>query len=484
MNILLGILGISMVVLISTVQVYAVEMSGNTTGNNTTANKSEISNDAELRLRYQYDRAIGGDKDNNTDLNTIKSRFKFNSTFRSGEKYMAHVTLMHNAIWGDVMAGNSSSTVPDGTGFTNPSTGVTTTNSANTIMVNEVYGVWMINEAWSLKFGRGGFTLADGSLIGRNEWQSTPNSFDGALINWEQELFRLNIFGVKVADNAQYLGGNINTDPETNFYGLAADIKALPEFIKMANVHVMNIHGEELPGVSGDKGKGKTSFRYGAVIGGETHNVDYKIVYENHNGKDRQSGASVDTKGYMYQLDGGYTLPDFMKSRLSVAYHYDTGDTNSTGTSEGYDALYYERHGASGLMDVLAWGNLNFWKVAYTFQPSDQLEFGVYYWLFKNSSGEKPPTANNNGNEIRKITDDTVLYRDGFIDKGNSDVSRDLGQELDLTMTKKYDGGLSMSLIAGAFMPGAYFKNDNSNFSNNGHKDTYYQLLFEGKMTF
>jgi len=438
--------------------------------------KGEFSMNGEYRIRYQFDQAWKtADKDADTNRSTVYQRFKVDTGFRASEKFSAQLSLLANSILGNFnSSGDSGTAIPDGTG-----------DGQNMVLVNQAYGMWMINDTWSLKFGRGGFTSADGSVISQNDWQNTPYAFDGILANMEKENFRLGIFAVKAIDAvaAQSGGGytapNGNDDPEANFYGLAFDWKALPEFLKTANVHVMQVNKDLMGYTTLDTAynAGKSEMRYGVVLAGDMSNFDYKLNYAAHNGEAKTGVPAlpkVDLSGMMYAVELGYSMPDLMKSRFHVGYHSDSGDKNSAATddkSEEYDTFYYEKHGTSGLMDVVAWGNLTFIKAGYTLSPADNVDVGLHYWMFETTekgsggAGDASANAGNNGGIIttsRSATNDAT----------------ELGSEIDLAVTKKYDGGLSISAWLGMFMPGKYVKNEL------GKDDTYNQIFVEGKMTF
>ena len=116
------------------------------------------------------------------------------------------------------------------------------------------------------------------------------------------------------------------------------------------------------------------------------------------------------------------------------------------------------------MMDVLGWGNLTFMKAGYTFSPMDQTEVGIHYWKFSRSENASAATAGLNGSNYVS---------------GTTGTSDDIGSEIDLVATKKYDGGFAINTWIGSFMPGKYLKDNNGN---NG--DSHMQFFVEGKMTF
>ncbi|MGE0764578.1 MAG: alginate export family protein [Bdellovibrionales bacterium] len=419
--------------------------------------KGDVSMNAEYRLRYLFEQARTGDKDADTNENNFAQRMKFDLNFKASEKFSAFASFIHNTDFGSVAAGNNDQ-IPD----TISETG-NVNNTENVLLVNQAYAVWMMNDAWTFKVGRGGFTMADGSVMSLNDWQSTPYAFHGGLLNWEKENFRASFYGVKVELTGAGTTGN--DDPETNFFGVSFDWKALPEFLKMANIGVSKINGDRTSAVAR-----RDELRYHLVLAGDTANVDYKLNYAAHTGEtEAVAAAAIDKKGSMYALEVGYSMPEMMKSRFYVGYHVDSGGNAANANQERYDSFYYEKHATSGMMDVVAWGNLTFIKAGYTLSPMDQVDVGLHYWKFSSTESDDNNVANINGSG----------FTFNRASNGGS-TSDDVGQEIDLSVTKKYDGGFAISSYIGAFMPGAYLKD----VSATDKDDTYMQVFVEGKMTF
>lgn len=431
------------------------------------ADGGEMKTNAEYRVRYQFDQGQAGDKDATTPTNTVTQRFKGDVGFKSGEKFGAHLTFLHNAQFGNAV-GNATAN-QEKNAF----------DADNAFLVNQAYGTWMINDQWNAKFGRGGFTLADGSVISQNDWEETPYSFDGVLLNYEHEMLRLNLYGVKAIDNVDgtVLATNSgNTDPEINFFGFALDWKSLPEFLKMANLHFMKINGNELEAGTTVVPR-RDEMRYGLVLAGDMAGVDYRASVAMNTGSQEGTlgaiaGLDRDINGQMYQVEVGYSMPEMMKSRVYVGYHVDSGaDYTDADENTGYDTFFYEKHCNSGCMDVLAWGNLTFIKAGYTFSPMDQVDVGLHYWKFERTEDGANFTAGRNGG---------AYAQSGNAATGTATTSdsTDIGQEIDLVATKKYDNGFQINSWLGYFMPGGYIDDEV------GSDDAYMQFFVEGKMTF
>lgn len=429
----------------------------------------KFSHNAEYRVRYQYDQNVTGDKDAPpSSQDNIVQRFKFGTTFKASEKISATLTLLHNSTFGSNDLGGTTATGHDATGDDKGL--LTGTNDAeNMILVHEAYGTWVVSDDFNVKFGRGNAGLADGALIGENDWQATPYSYEGVVGTYEHESFQLQAFAVRFAEWDRSVSANHGDDPEANSIGLAFDFKSLPEFLNMANIHVIQNTIDEIY-----EGTGNTSIidkenamRYGLVLGGETAGVDYKVNYEAETGESEDTGVKGDIEGSMYQVELGYSMPEVMNSRFYVLYHSDSGDGNAADTKdETYDPYFYELHENAGLMDVVLWGNLTYISLGYTFEPMEDTMVGIHYHMFSKTEKDDGVTAGANGGTILATTA----------------AEEKLGDEIDLVATKKYDSNFMLTTRLGMFMPGDAIKDAGG--AGAGPSDTYTQVFVEGKMTF
>lgn len=428
------------------------------------AQGGELSTSAEYRLRYQVDQEMDGKSDTApSSSNAWKQRFKLGSTFRSGEKLTAQLTLLHNATWGHSALGTANGTGDSGLGLMD---GVK--DADNMVLVNEAYGSWMASDEWLIRFGRGALNMADGRVIGVNDWESSPYSFEGVLFTWDKEFARFNAYGVKFAELTKptATASTSASDPEINSYGLSVDWKSLPEFLKMVNFHVIQVNVDNDTTVTSvpvfSSIPKESRMRYGLVVSGDAMNIDYRLTYAAHTGKFKD--LDLDRTGSMIDAELGYRMPDWMNSRFSFLYHTDSGDKDGSTNKkiETYDSYFYEKHENAGWMDVFAWGNLTYMQLRYTMDIMDDLSFAAQYLIFSQTAKEGSIVAGMNGGSF----------------SGTGDTTKDaLGTELDLAVAKKYEGGLVITARAGMFSPGDEYKAAKNT-------DTYTQFFLEGKMNF
>lgn len=365
-------------------------------------------------------------------------RTKMGVTFSKGEDLMGQFTFMHNANWGDAANG----------GAANGGVAAGTSD----VWASEAWGFWKATDNFSLRIGRGGFQIADGSVVGTNDWAEMPKAFEGVLGTWYTEFANIHGFGVKGVDST----GAVGTDtPEANFYGLSFDVKNLPEALKMANVHFLQINSHDVIAA----GVMTNTLRYGLTLGGGLNNFDYRATYAGYSGEAKMGATSTDMTGSMFDVEAGYTLPDYMKWHFGVLYHMDSGEDADASKTTQYNPFHYNEHENAGLMDVIAWGNSTYIKVGTSIAPWENSTIGLDYYMFSLSEEA-----------------DTVNYQTaGYGAARNATLSDAVGSEIDFYATKTYANGFSAGLRYGVFTPGDYYVDTAEAAS---------QFMLEGKFTF
>ena len=106
--------------------------------------KAEFSHDGEYRLRYWWTQNPGANEDTQRTDSSVDSRFKLGTTFKASEKMSAHLTLLHNAEFGQ----NDASDIGDTSGDT-----ATNDQSENMLTVNQAYANWMFSDDMSFRVG-------------------------------------------------------------------------------------------------------------------------------------------------------------------------------------------------------------------------------------------------------------------------------------------------------------------------------------------
>jgi hypothetical protein len=418
--------------------------------------ENNLTTSAEFRARVQNDMNNSGDDDTGLTQNAWEHRLKLGLNWNAGEKLSLHSTLLHNSTWGQELAGDTTDTgigVRDGF-----------TDGQNMILVNDAYATWMMSDSTSLRFGRGGFTIADGSVISQNDWEKNPYSFEGVMATHDMEFGRVSGFYVKVADYANT--ATTVEDPEASIYGLSLDVKSVPDMIKMLNIHVLKTSKDELPGNAvAALAPGKDYMRYGLTVGGETSGLDFNFTYASESGEillEKAGGTNADASTSMMDLKVGYTLADVMGLRIGLDYHSDTGTSASATDLETYDSYYYEKHANAGKMDIFEWGNLTYMGVNLSMKPMDNTTVGLDYYMFSQTEKDQAGAV-------------TGINGGAFAAAANATEDA-LGTEMDLWASHKYENGLEMTARYSMFTPGDEYKP--------GQEDAYSLIFVEGKLTF
>jgi hypothetical protein len=412
----------------------------------------------EFRARYENDMHTTGYKDylGGDSYSGFNHRFKLNMTARKGENTSATISLINADAtsgtkgWG---TGNSATTGPNGAGVKD------TNSTSNLLLVNRAWGWWKANDSLSFKFGRVGLEFADGSVFAENDWEQVPTSHDGVVGAWDMDFSKVTFFGIRNTDGGI---GYYNNDAQTNTWGLVFDLKNMPAAIKTAEVYFLQINTDEPNGVPTTTAPltGVNNQRVGIAVGGDVSGFLYKadgayVFGKNKVDTSATPGTEVDhtVSASMYDLMVGYSMPSAMGFKITANYHSDTGDKGDADKTQQYDPLYYDRHNHAGLMDVLRWGNLNYWDAVASIMPMDDLEVGLGYYMFNRT---ETTGTTNFGPGINGTTYGTSPALNGTV---VADTDKGLGSEIDLYANKAFDGGIKVGARLGAFMPGNGIKN-------------------------
>jgi hypothetical protein len=407
---------------------------------------SDVKFNAEMWFKY-YSNKNADFADSGTNTYWTQ-RTKMGAHWSKGDDLGAQVTLLSGVVWGSGDAARSAT--------------VTTNNGLNYvgqgIDVYEAWAFWKAMDNLVIKVGRGAMDLADGTVVSKNDDRLHPYTFDGILGAFYTEPAAFNFFGVKGNDSstADELGTFAANDQEVNFYGLSVDLRNLPEVLKMVNIHVLE---EKAYGLGGAADVHVSRLRYGLTLKGDVSGFDYRGTYAAYSGKQNINTTStdIDLKGNMMDLEAGYTLKDVMGLRISALYHKDSGDeSGSTDENKHYDSFFYDEHNNAGLMDVLKWGNLKYFKIGASVEPMEMVNVGLDYYSFS-----------------KTVDTDTVTVHNAAA--GVSGESK-VGSEWDLHATKKVSNGTVFGLRYSMFTP------DEANFGSGAKKES--QMYADAKFTF
>jgi hypothetical protein len=505
------------------------------------ADTTDFKWNAEMRLRYTNDTAYSFQKEIQNEAgatnpgngqgaipdqsmgrnyNSFAQRVKLGLGMTRGESLSGYLSTINHSYWGDT----ANRTAAGDYTYGNPNAPGATAARNNDFVLNEAWGWWKANDMVSVKFGRSTMEIAGGAVAGPNDWQPIPNVFDGIWSMWDFEPVSVKMFGLKLRDTnvdgaagtstpaaGQTSGpsaGATNAigqrdDSESVLYGVVAGVKNLPEFLKVAEVHLMQVNDETtttyLPNGQTAANQAVITntdraemLRYGLIVSGDMSNVDYRLIGDFYTGKKKADGtlggtsATANTfardqalSGSMVDLNVGYTLPEIMMLRIGANYHMDSGGEVTNTDNKTYKPFAYSAHEFGGDMDVMTWGNLTYWGLNVAVKPMDDLDVKLSYWDYSRTSERDGVTVNgfNQGAETNGTTTATNNTRHAGTQAGTSNK---IGSEIDFTVTKTYGENFSIWALYGVFTPGEFIKGNPAGARDDAHT----RMQVQAKLTF
>lgn len=429
----------------------AVLMAFMPTANAQDKGKADFSSNAEFRARYWMMQNPGGNEDTLSSNTDADARFKLGVNYKANEKVSATATLIHWSEFGKAMNGGAGGS-PVGTNTTD--TTVDTGAVQDLMVVNQAFMTWASSDDLKFHVGRMNYQVADGALIGINDWENVPYMFEGLLAKWEAEFGKFDFVAFKLRD---VQGTTASGNAQHNMYGINFDLKTMPEWMKALNAHIFKNNGDAREQAAANESAfvmtsddGLDTMRYGLMAHFGFADFELKAWYEASGGKIKNiavGGAKTefDYKGNMMAVELAYNLANFMNSRFHFLYHKDSGDDTADTELQRYDGFFTEKHNSAGAMDLFGWGNLTFMQLGWNFKTDDKTSFGLQYSMFSltEENDAQGFTAGRNGGALAAA--------------GQSTDSK-LGDEIDLWATHSYDSNLSTTLRLGYFMPGDRFE--------------------------
>ena len=250
-----------------------------------------------------------------------------------------------------------------------------------------------------LKVGRFESAYGPQRLIGSVGWHNIGRSFDGAVLTYKHDMFDVDLFNYKEID-----AETVEPSDDFNVRGFYANINALD--------------GHKTQAFTIQDGERLT---YGGYAKGAFSGVNYEIELAMQGGNEDDD---VKFGGLMYGFNAGYKIAGI---NFSAGIDFISGDDLSTSdVNESFNTLYATNHKYYGYMDY------------FLILPTHTAGYGLQDLHFKFSG----------------------LSYNGFNLKGayhifNADQSDDsFGNEIDLTLVKKYSDNVKFVGGYSLFMPG------------------------------
>ena len=398
-----------------------------------------------LRVRYDLlDKATGGAFVNNETEKEATHRAQFDFKIYKGEYIETFFRLINSAEWGGTV-GDTNGGQKDGFA------------SNNGFLVNQAWALWKIDDSIGVRFGRAPLDLGLGYTYGLNDWFNVPYSFDLFDFMFDWDSVELSLIAAKVQELTTVADQTTSPDPEENHIIVNLDINNLIDTLSVFNFSLVQVNrdvGSSNAGLSVLDGLNMQRLALEAEITGKKLFGSAFISYVTGDQKvaplNQVNGVeNLSLNQVAFDFKAGYRFPESNNLRLWAGFHADSGDSDPTDTnSQTYDSFYYNVYGQSGLMDLIRWGNLSFYRFGLDVELFDGITVGSEWLEFSKS---EEPDGIQFGRAGR--------FLNAQIEEGNLTLGagKDIGSELDIWADVDFQSGMNLRGTFSAFFPGGVF---------------------------
>lgn len=282
------------------------------------------------------------------------------------------------------------------------------------------YGDWMISDEFMLRAGQSTYKIADGSVLGVNDYDAVPSLFRGLFLTHSSENVGLDV--ALIQSNAV----TVQNKPVNDLFVVSVDARSFPDLVKTANFHLIV---KDVRDKMGLLTPGEAAVQ--AMLASEAPAApDAEVVEEENNSKGVYLGATLGggAGGFGYKVTASTdSLTNVLSpssllvnGKLSYSFEMDNSTLKAYigGHMDGsdYDVLLYERHYNAGKMDKVVWGGgLTYAYGGVAYRTSNDWKVGLKGYYFIDSN------ADNNYNTV---VSDGDMEVDVYVKKNfNSSVS-------------------------------------------------------------
>ena len=367
----------------------------------------------EYRYRVNSESSLGGDVVNNLGKSLSSDfRAKVSGSFRPSESFEGVVgSYINLSSFGQTIFMPS----PDNVAYV-------------------AYGDWMISDEFMLRAGKSTYKIADGSVLGINDYDPVPSLFKGLFLTHSSENVGLDL-------------ALIQNPYVSDLFVVSVDARSFPDLVKTANFHLIVKDVKKKLGFEEEKlllssqapplvvspqqettvgqpeqqeelvaeSSNSKGVYLGATLGGGVGGFGYKVT------------ASTDSLANILGLsnlllDGkiSYSLEmDNSSLKIYAGGHMDGSD---------YDTLLYERHYNAGKMDKVMWGSgLTYAYGGLSYRTNADWKVGLKGYYFIDSNTDNLPVS--------------------VVNEGD--------MEVDVYVKKKFNSSVSGKVWAGVWVPKA-----------------------------
>lgn len=294
----------------------------------------------------------------------------------------------------------------------------------------------------TLRVGRQELLYGNQRLISPLDWANTRRTFEGAKLFWIGEDWNVDAFYTRPMTISPKTFDSPDYDQE--FMGVYTTYKAIKD------------HTFDFYFLRYNNDRGTNDFKFN-TIGSRIAVTADEWMYEAEGGYQfgENTGGSDHAAGFAMGGVGRKWADHSWKPVLWCNYDWASGG-NLLGGRRGFDHLFPLGHKYMGFMDLFARSNLNTPNVQLTFQPTEKLTVLMWYYYFF----------------LDRIDDTPYNITMTPFAPGVTPTSRELGHEIDLTMTYALNPRMDVLFGYSHFFDGAYYSTPGVPF--NGNADFYY----------
>ncbi|MEE8573824.1 MAG: alginate export family protein [Thermodesulfobacteriota bacterium] len=345
------------------------------------------------------------------------------------------------------------------------------------VKIDDLFGF----DGLSIKVGRQEMNFGDQRLIGAFGWNEYGRSFDAVRVDYGSDQVDVTLFASKIADQtAGFLNSGDSNDRDQDFYGLYTTVKVIPnnsldiyflwlrdasqnQFIGN-NTGTLATYNNTMLAVdcstSADCYIDKTQnlYTFGARLKGAIAGIDYTFELPVQTGSidmGNNGGAATaidyDISAWAFAAKFGYTLPIPQKIRLGIDYAIASGDDDADDSDlETFNHLFPTNHGHYGHIDQQGWRNMESMGLNLTWQALSNLKLYAAFWSFKlNEEEDGWYGAGHWNNSVQGLALRRAMTTNG---------DKDLGHEIDLAATYKYNSAVTVKAGVSRFFTDDYIE--------------------------
>ncbi len=272
-------------------------------------------------------------------------------------------------------------------------------------------------------------------LISPLDWANTRRTFDGLKFFWTDDCWNIDFFYTKpVAVDPHNFDSPIE---EQDFFGGWGTYKAIKD--QTIDIYALQFNN----------GLGMNNFQY-TTLGGRWLGTECDWLWELEGGL--QFGQNTDGSGHdagFFTAGFGRKWPKHCWKPQILAYYDWANGGNLRGAGQGFNHLFPLAHKYLGFMDLFGRSNIETPNVQFTCQPHEKLKVLVWYYYFFLQNGNDTPYNVNMSP----------------FNPANPPASRDLGHEIDLTVTYSLNPRMDILVGYSHFFAGQYYANTAPGFS-------------------